>query len=105
MLGAISLSLKRGSGAGQRSLGMQPAASAFGMRRCVKDADDVEIIVRLFVHDDVGKMGNGEFVRAVNGVAAAWQEIQCFVDDAMNASYDREGRNRIVTRAAISSRS
>ena len=77
---------------------VEPAAFGFGMQRGVEDADDVEIIVRLFVHDDVGKMGDGEFVRSVNGVATAGQEIQRFVDDAMNAGYDREGRGRIVAR-------
>ena len=77
---------------------MQSAAFAFGMQRGVEDADDFEIIVRLFVHDDVGKMGDGEFVRSVNGVAAAGQEIERFVDDAVNAGYDCEGRGRIVAR-------
>ena len=55
------------------------------MQRSVEDADNVEITIRLLVHDNVGKMGDGEFVRSVNGVAAAGHEIQRFVDDAMNA--------------------
>ena len=71
---------------------VEPAAFGFRMQRGVEDADDVDIIVRLFVHDDVGKMGDGEFVRSVNGVAAAGHEIQRFVDDAMNAGYEQDCR-------------
>ena len=74
------------------------SAFAFGMRRGVEDADDVEIIVRLFVDDDVGKMGNGEFVRSVRGAATVRQEIERVVDDAVNAGDHREGRGRVVAR-------
>ena len=80
---------------------IEPAAFAFGMQRGVEDADDVEIIVRLFVDDDVGKMGNGEFVRSVRCAAAAGHEIQRVVDEAVNAGYHREGRGRVVARDVV----
>ena len=83
---------------GTLALFVEPAAFAFGRQCGVEDADDVEIIVRLFVHDDVGKMGDGEFVRTVNDAATGRQKLQRFVDDAVNAGYDREGRGRVVAR-------
>ena len=68
---------------------MQPAAFAFGMQRGVEDADNIDTIVRRFVHNDVGKMGDGEFVRSVRGVAALGEQSQRVVNDVVNAGDHR----------------
>ena len=49
---------------------MQPAAFAFGMQRGVEDANNIDTLVRRFVHNDVGQMRDGEFIGSVRGVAA-----------------------------------
>ena len=101
-LGVLKPRLERGKlEATCLRLCIEPAAFAFGMQRGVEDADDVEIIVRLFVDDDVGKMRDGEFVRSVRRVATAGQEIQRVVDDAVNAGDHREGRGRVVARDVV----
>ena len=58
---------------------VEPAAFGFGMQSGVEDADDVEVVVCLFVDDNIGETGNGEFMRSIYGVTAAGEEIERFV--------------------------
>ena len=75
---------------------MQPAAFAFGMQRGVEDANNIDTLVRRFVHNDVGQMRDGEFVRSVRGVAALGEQSKGAVNDVVNAGDHRTGRGRIV---------
>src|SRR5208337_5601957 len=98
VLWAISLSFKRGCGAGRRSSGMQPAAFAFGMQRGVEDANNIDTLVRRFVHNDVGQMRDGEFIGSVRGMAALGEQSKGAVNDVVNAGDHRTGRGWVVAR-------
>jgi hypothetical protein len=70
----------------------------FGMQRGMEDTDDVEAVICLFIDDNIGETGNGEFMRSIYGVTAAGEEIEHSIYDAMNAGYDRVSGGRAVTR-------
>jgi hypothetical protein len=53
------------------------------MQRGVEDADDIEAVVCLFVDDNIGETGNGEFMRSICGVTAAGESIEHSIYDAM----------------------